>query len=95
MLLQDLLDDGSVQKPTMIHEDNMGAIFIATNRVLGARTKHIDVRYHLVKDAIENGDIEVPFVRSKMNRADGLTKNLPQMEFETGRSYWLGEQDKE
>ena len=89
-MLRDMLDDNSINKPTIIYEDNMGAIFIATNRVLGARTKHIDVRYHFVKDAIEDGDIEVTFTRSKENRADGLTKNLPEAEYEFGRSYWMG-----
>ena len=40
------------QNPTLIHEDNQGAIAIARNPVAHARTKHIDIRYHFVREAI-------------------------------------------
>ena len=92
-VLQDLTGNSGHMAPTVIHEDNMGAIFIATNHVLGPRTKHIDVRYHFVKDAIEDGHVEVSFVRSKSNRADGMTKNLPLTEYKLGQVYWLGQRE--
>ena len=40
------------QNPTLIHEDNQGAIAIARNPVAHARTKHIDIRYHFVREAM-------------------------------------------
>ena len=39
-----------VKKPSVIYEDNQGAIFLAKNRQVGIRTKHIDIRHHFLWD---------------------------------------------
>ena len=57
--------------------DNIGAGFIAQNDVNNSKTKHIDIRYHLVRDWIAKGTIELYHVDSKDNRADIFTKALP------------------
>lgn len=51
--------------PTLIYEDNQGAIALAENPEFHRRTKHIDIRYHWVRDAIHRKLI-----------TDGLTKAL-------------------
>ena len=42
-------------EPTVIMEDNQSAIAIARNPILHARTKHIDIRYHYVREAVQEG----------------------------------------
>ena len=45
--------------PTVIMEDNQGAIAIANNPVSHSRTKHIDIRYHYVCEAVQEGAINI------------------------------------
>ena len=62
--LQRLLEEIGMdltQNPTLIHEDNQGAIAIARNPVSHARTKHIDIRYHFVREAILNKVINLEY----------------------------------
>ena len=66
-----------IEFPIVIRVDNIGAIYLAKNQVLSNRTKHIGVRYHFVREYIEDGIIKIVFVRSKENNADVFTKNLP------------------
>ena len=44
-----------VKKPSVIYEDNQGAIFIANNRQVGIPTKHIDIRHHFMQETVEEG----------------------------------------
>jgi hypothetical protein len=78
-------------KPIKIHVDNVGAIYMANNKVTSQRTKHIDVRYHFVREFIEAGLVEIKFVRSENNDADLFTKNLDQVVFWRHASKLLGE----
>ena len=73
MLLEDI--GIKVNKPIQLHMDNVGAMFLANNTSIGQRTKHIDVRYHFVRNLIEDGTIVVNFVRTEENEADVYTKN--------------------
>nr|GEZ13840.1 hypothetical protein [Tanacetum cinerariifolium] len=54
--------------------DNINAIFIFNNPFLHSRTKHIDIRYHFIKDHILKGDIELHFIRTEYQLADIFTK---------------------
>ena len=49
---------------------------LANNQTTSQRTKHVDVRYHFVREYIEDGMIKIIFVKSKDNDADIFTKNL-------------------
>ena len=53
----------------------VGAIFILNNDQVGQRTKHIDIKWHHVRDMIQDGDLVVMYVRSKDNPADIMMKN--------------------
>ena len=68
--------------PTVIMEDNQGAIAVAHNPVNHKRTKHIDIKYHYVRDAVESGMIELRYCRSSDIVADALTKALVRDQFE-------------
>ena len=60
--------------PSMISEDNTGAIFLSGNKQVGARTKHIDTRYHFICEKVENGSIIVSYVNTVKNPSDLLSK---------------------
>ena len=66
--------------------DNQGSIFNASNPTQESRMKHIDIKYHFVREAVENGHIELFFVPGNENPADMFTKNLGRVLFETFRS---------
>ena len=62
-------------KPVVVKIDNVGAMFMAENISSSARTRHIDVRLKFVNEFIEQGEIQVVFVKSADNDADVFTKN--------------------
>jgi len=70
-----------VDEPVKIYCDNVGAIFMSHNAKAGARTKHIDIKYHFIREQVENGTVEIIFVRSEENDADIFTKNVGKMAF--------------
>lgn len=63
--------------PSIIKEDNTGAIFMAKNTAIGQRTKHVDIRYRFVNDMILSDELLVEHIRSGDNPSDAMTKNLP------------------
>jgi hypothetical protein len=56
--------------------DNTSAIMISKNPVLHARTKHIKIRHHFIRDHVEMGDIELIHVDTKHQIADIFIKPL-------------------
>ena len=60
----------------LIFEDNEGAIFLAKNQQVSMRTKHIDVRYHFIRDLIQDGYLNLQYVSTDNNYADFMTKNV-------------------
>ena len=65
---------GSAQTSYSLYCDNQSAICLAKNSTYHARTKHIDVRYHWIRDIVNSREIEFEGVRSNQNGADMLTK---------------------
>ena len=62
--------------PTVIMEDNQGAIAIARNPIVQTRTKHIDIKYHYVHEAVQDGVISLQYCPTNDMIADLLTKGL-------------------
>ena len=60
--------------PVVICEDNQAAQKIAENPVLHDRTKHIDIRYHFVRELVQGLQISVVYIETKQMIADLLTK---------------------
>ncbi|GKE93770.1 hypothetical protein Tco_1574865 [Tanacetum coccineum] len=56
--------------------DNKSAIALCYNNVQHSRSNHIDIRYHFIKENVENGVIELYFVNTGYQLADILTKAL-------------------
>ncbi|GJS61156.1 retrovirus-related pol polyprotein from transposon TNT 1-94 [Tanacetum coccineum] len=68
-------------KRVRIFYDNTSAIVISNNPVLHSRTKHIDIRYHFIRDHILKGDIELHFIPTEYQLADIFTKPLNEPTF--------------
>nr|GEW70340.1 hypothetical protein [Tanacetum cinerariifolium] len=64
-----------------IYCDNKSAIALSSNSVQHSRAKHINVRYHFIKEQIENGIVELYFVRTEYQLADIFTKPFPRERF--------------
>jgi len=62
------------KEPTQLGIDNQGALALASNPVNHFRSKHINVRYHAIRDFIEQGEIKAVYVPTDQMVADGLTK---------------------
>nr|GEU75811.1 copia protein [Tanacetum cinerariifolium] len=60
---------------------NKSAISLCCNNVQHSRAKHIDARYHFIKEQVENGIVELYFVRTEYQLADIFTKPLPRERF--------------
>ena len=65
--------------------DNMGSIFMSNNQAQDRRTKHIDVRYHHIREVTESGLVSVYYIPTDQNVADLLTKNLAWVKFKRFR----------
>ncbi|GKA83387.1 hypothetical protein Tco_0804982 [Tanacetum coccineum] len=62
--------------------DSQSAIAISCNPVQHSRIKHIHTRYHFIKEQVENGIIELYFVRTEYQLADMFTKAFPEERFQ-------------
>ena len=85
--LQGLFDDlGVGQKQVTVLCDSQSSIHLAKNQVYHARTKHINVRYHFVREIIEEGGVLVQKIKTDDNPADMLTKVVTTIKF----NHYLG-----
>ena len=69
---------------------------MANNRFSSRRTRHIDVKHHFIRDAIDSGIIRVEYINSGEQHADILTKALDAKTFERHARFLMnGSQDSE
>ena len=73
-LLSDLGEDMSQEIP--LYCDNLGAITISKDNSYHARTKHINIRYHYIRQLIASHEVDLTHVASKDNAADIFTKSF-------------------
>ncbi|GJZ67507.1 hypothetical protein Tco_0630747 [Tanacetum coccineum] len=76
-----LTNYGIIYEKVPIFYDNTSAIAISNNPVLNSRTKHIDIRYHYIKDHILKGDIELHFIPTQYQLVVIFTKPLDEPTF--------------
>jgi transposase InsO family protein len=81
LYLQTLLSElyEPVDLPTTIYCNNQSAIALATNGKFYARTKHIDICFHFVRDCVRNGVFELEYCPTDENVADAFTKPLSRL----------------
>lgn len=72
--------------PVVIYVDNRSAIDLAKNPVFHGRSKHIDFRFHFIRECVENGEVIIKHIATEEQRADILTKALGTAKFEKMRA---------
>ncbi|GJX97951.1 retrotransposon protein, putative, unclassified [Tanacetum coccineum] len=77
-----LKDYGFNYNKIPLYYDSQSAVAISCNPVQHSRTKNIYTRYHFIKEHVENGIIELYFVRTEYQLADMFTKALPEDRFQ-------------
>ncbi|GKC92852.1 hypothetical protein Tco_1158294 [Tanacetum coccineum] len=77
-----LKDYGFLFNKIPLYCDNKSAIALSCNNVQLSRFKHIDIRHHFIREQVENGVVELYFVKTNYQLADILTKALPRERFE-------------
>ncbi|XP_059627659.1 secreted RxLR effector protein 161-like [Cornus florida] len=78
---QILMDYGFDQETIAIFCDNTSTSNISKNLVLHSRTKHIDIRYHFLRELVEQNVVSLEKVHTYQNLADILTKPLHALKF--------------
>ena len=73
---------GEQMGPLMMCCDNQGAIALAKDNKFHARTKHINLRYHFIHEAVEDKKISLKYIPTDENVANIFTKALPRPKFE-------------
>ena len=94
MLMEEVFE---VELPCILYEDNEAATYLAKNQHVSARTKHIDIKEHYIREHLKELG-EIKYIESKCNFADVLTKNVKITIFETlGKAIlngFIGYEDK-
>lgn len=81
-LLQDVGESEICKEGVTLFIDNQSAVKLIKNPVFHKRTKHIDVRYHFIREKYDDGSILVKYIKSEEQLADIFTKALPKTKFE-------------
>ena len=77
-LLCEILDAASEQGPNLkIYKDNQSCIKMTKNPVNHDRAKHIDIKYHHIRDEIKRGEVYLEYCQTSNMLADIMTKGLP------------------
>ena len=66
----------STAPPPLLYSDSTSALSLTDELAPHQRSKHIDTRYHFIRDILQKGEIQVDYVPSEENPADILTKAL-------------------
>ena len=62
--------------PTMIYCNNQSAIVLTKNPQFHARTKHIEIQFHFIREVVEDGQIRLEYIHTSQNTAYIFTKGL-------------------
>jgi hypothetical protein len=84
-----------VKKPMILEVDNKGAKDLAHNWSIGGRTRHVDVKYHFLRELKEDEIILVKWISQKDNSSDLFTKNLATASFEKHVEVYCSDEDVE
>jgi hypothetical protein len=66
----------TMEDPIPLHGDNKGAIDLALNPVTGRRSKHIEIKHHVIREYVERGTVTLERTPTAEMLADGFTKPL-------------------
>ena len=71
-----------ITKLVIIYCDNTSAINISKNPMMHTKTKHIAIKYHYVRELVEDKEVKMEYVNSKEQIVDIFTKPLPKDAYE-------------
>ena len=84
--MKKLLSDYGISQGTMVvYCANSSAIDTSKNPVQHSKTKHIEIRYHFIKDLVERKIVALEYIPIERQNADIFTKPLDRSKFETLR----------
>ena len=87
MMVDEVMNDRyKVEAPVSVYVDNQGAIFIADNDVNNKRSKHIDIKFHAIRDWVKKKLYDLYYVATDDNTADIFTKALAILKFSKFRT---------
>ena len=66
-----------IKEPMILYCDNKSAINVSKNLVIHSKTKHIAIKYHYVRELVEDKEVKMEYVNTKEKIADIFTKALP------------------
>ena len=69
----------------VVYYDNSSAIDISKNLVQHSKTKHIEIRYHFIRDLVERKVVALEYIPTKRQNANIFTKPLDRSTFESFR----------
>ena len=97
LYLKQLLQDFGIQQkhPMAIGEDNQSCIRLCQNPVKHKRSKHIETKFHFIRDKTGDGTISIHYVPTDKMAEDILTKSLPVPKPETFRAVLMGTDSKQ
>jgi hypothetical protein len=84
-LLSELLEKNN-GVPATVFVDNKSAIQLSKNPVFHDRSKHIELRFHFIRESIEQGKINIEHIKTEDQLADVLTKSLGRVKFQDLRA---------
>ena len=77
-------------EPTLVWEDNAACILMSENPVNRERSRHVDVKFHFLRERVQLDEIKLLKCLGTQNVADALTKSLPRPSFVQHREYLWG-----
>ena len=84
--MKKVLTDYEISQDTMVvYCDNSSAIDISKNPMQHSKTKHIEIRYHFIRDLVERKIVYLEYIPTERQNADIFTKSLDRSTFETLR----------
>ena len=78
-------------KPISIKGDNQGSLALVKNPITNNRSKHIDIKFHFIREKYKSGEITVSHIRSAENVADMMTKPVTKLKLKEFRKYIFGD----
>ena len=66
-----------ITEPVTLYYDNTSAINISKNPVMHTKTKHIAIKYHYVRELVQDKEVKMEYVNTKEKIANIFTKTLP------------------
>ena len=70
------------EEPVVIHCDNTSAVNMSKNPIMHSKTKHISIKYHMIREKVAEKEVRLEYISTKEQIANIFTKPLPKKNFE-------------